>query len=292
MKISYGSESFAYRRCAESAKVFLGNFPWRRNILRRALSLSNWTLTNREIKMIELYHAATSTCSQKVRMCLFEKNISWISRPLNLASDEHLTPAYLAINPNGVVPTLVHDGKPVIDSSVICEYLDEIFPLPSLTPNDPIRRATMRSWMRFIEEVPTAAIRFPSFHMAIARRYQDLDDKDFRERIANVRPLRKHFYRRMGPEGFNQEDVEAALEELNGTLHRMETALSTGPWLIGDEFTLADVVVMPTIDRLADLGLADDWPNRFTNVSDGMRELNNDRHSPKPTAAAVVFPTI
>ena len=54
--------------------------------------------------MIELYHAPTSTCSQKVRMCLFEKNIEWISRPLNLASDEHLTPEYLAINPNGVVP--------------------------------------------------------------------------------------------------------------------------------------------------------------------------------------------
>lgn len=99
--------------------------------------------------MIELYHAPTSTCSQKVRMCLFEKDVEWISRPLNLASDEHLTPAYLAINPNGVVPTLVHDDKPIIDSSVICEYLDEIFTLPRLSPSDPVRRAAMRSWMRF-----------------------------------------------------------------------------------------------------------------------------------------------
>jgi glutathione S-transferase len=206
-------------------------------------------------------------------MCLFEKDISWMSRPLNLASDEHLTPAYLAINPNGVVPTLVHDGKPIIDSSVICEYLDEIIPLPRLSPSDPVRRAAMRSWMRFIEEVPTTAIRFPSFHMAIARRYQDLSESDFRERVANVRPLRKHFYRRMGSAGFDRDDVVAALEELKNTLERMEKALASGPWLIGDELTLADIVVMPTIDRLADLGLSADWPTRFPGVSDWYARL-------------------
>jgi glutathione S-transferase len=206
-------------------------------------------------------------------MCLFEKDISWTNRPLNLALDEHLTPAYLAINPNGVVPTLVHDGKPIIDSSVICEYLDEIIPLPRLSPSDPVRRAAMRSWMRFIEEVPTAAIRFPSFHMAIARRYQDLSENDFRERVADVRPLRKHFYRRMGSAGFDRDDVAPALEELKNTLERMEKALASGPWLIGDELTLADIVVMPTVDRLADLGLAADWPTRFPGVSDWYARL-------------------
>ena len=223
--------------------------------------------------MIELYHAPTSTCSQKVRMCLFEKGVEWTSRPLNLALDEHLTPEYLAINPNGVVPTLVHNDMPIVDSSVICEYLDGIIPLPRLSPSDPVRRAAMRSWMRFIEEVPTAAIRFPSFHMAIARRYQDLSESDFREKVANVRPLRKHFYRRMGSAGFDRDDVAAALEELNNTLERMEKELASGPWLIGAEFTLADIVLMPTIDRMADLGLSGDWPIRFPGVSDWYARL-------------------
>jgi glutathione S-transferase len=78
--------------------------------------------------MLELYHAHISTCSQKVRLCLAEKGLEWTSHPIEFFRGEHLTPAYLALNPNGVVPTLVHDGRPVIDSSVICEYLEEIAP--------------------------------------------------------------------------------------------------------------------------------------------------------------------
>jgi glutathione S-transferase len=74
--------------------------------------------------VIELFHAHISTCSQKVRLCLAEKGLAWTDHPLDFAKAEHLTPAYLALNPNGVVPTLVHDGRPVIDSSVICEYLE------------------------------------------------------------------------------------------------------------------------------------------------------------------------
>jgi glutathione S-transferase len=73
--------------------------------------------------------------------------------------------------------------------------------------------------------------------------------------------------------GFDRDDVAAALEELNNTLERMEKALVSGPWLIGDELTLADIVVMPTIDRLADLGLSGDWPIRFPGVSDWYARL-------------------
>ena len=100
--------------------------------------------------MIELYHADISTCSQKVRLCLAEKGLEWTSHPIDFAKAEHLAPAYLALNPNGVVPTLVHDGVPVIDSSVICEYLEEIAPQQgtALMPSTPYGRARVRAWMR------------------------------------------------------------------------------------------------------------------------------------------------
>ncbi len=118
--------------------------------------------------MLELYHAHPSTCSQKVRLCLSEKGLDYTSRPVNLRANENLSPAYLALNPNGVVPTLVHDGNVILDSSVICEYLDEVFPDPPLGPRDPVGRAHMRKWLRFLEEVPTVAIRAPTFQMALA----------------------------------------------------------------------------------------------------------------------------
>jgi glutathione S-transferase len=208
--------------------------------------------------MIELYHAATSTCSQKVRLTLAEKGLAFISRPVNLRANENLTPEYLALNPNGVVPTLVHDGNVILDSSVICEYLDDVFPAPALAPDNPVGRAHMRKWLRFLEEVPTAAIRVPTFHMAL-KPFAGVDQPTFRTERADIRPLRKHFYRKMGANGFSQDEIDASLDGLDLTLRRMEEALGEGPWLMGDRFSLADIVVLPTVDRLDDLGLAHLW---------------------------------
>ncbi len=78
--------------------------------------------------MLELYNSPVSTCSQKVRMTLWEKELPWQERLIIFSTNEHLSDWYLAINPNGVVPTLVHDGKTIIDSAVINEYLDDVFP--------------------------------------------------------------------------------------------------------------------------------------------------------------------
>jgi glutathione S-transferase len=233
--------------------------------------------------MIELYHAATSTCSQKVRLVLAEKQIDFVSRPVNLRANDNLTPAYLALNPNGVVPTLVHDGNVICDSSVICEYLDEVFPEPALAPRDPVGRAHLRTWLRFVEEVPTAAIRVPTFQMAL-QPFRDVDPQTFRTERADVRPLRKHFYRRMGPKGFAGEEIAASLDELTLAIRRMDDALARRQWIIGERFSLADVVVAPTIDRLDDLGLASLWAG-YPRVSDWYARLKA-----RPSYAAAFYP--
>jgi glutathione S-transferase len=161
--------------------------------------------------MIRLYNAPHSTCSQKVRICLHEKGLPFEDVKLDLGkAKDQLKPEYLALNPNGVVPTLVDDGEVVIDSSVICEYLDEKYPTPKLTPDHIGQRAKMRAWMRYFEEVPTVAVRVPSFNMGFLPRFAGLDDEGFRREQSDVRPIRKHFYRRMTQSGFKRADVEAA----------------------------------------------------------------------------------
>src|SRR5437660_10134311 len=111
-----------------------------------------------------LYNAPQSTCSQRVRFVLNAKEISFAEIKLGLLSGDQLKPDYLALNPNGVVPTLDHDGAIVIDSSVIIEYLDEVAPEPmNFTPREPVVRAKMRALMRFIDEMPAAAVRVPTF---------------------------------------------------------------------------------------------------------------------------------
>lgn len=221
--------------------------------------------------MLVLYHASHSTCSQKVRLVLHEKRLDFRDTKLDLAKKDQLKPEYLAINPNGVVPTLVDDGTPIIESSVICEYLDEKFPEPSpLMPTDIVERARMRAWMHYIEEVAVPAIRVPSFNRAFLYRFEDLDQKRWEDEQMNVRKVRKELFQNMGsPKGFTRQAVDKALGELEETCRRMHESIDRtgGPWLMGKQFSLADVLVMPSIDRLADLKLSYIWETKYPHVT-------------------------
>src|SRR6187401_214580 len=115
--------------------------------------------------MIELWHEWNSVQSFKVRLVLAEKKLSWTAHQVELLKFEHLQPDYLRLNPNGVVPTLVHDGQVFLESSVICQYLDENFAEPTLTPNDPYARAQARIWLKFFDEVVHQFIRQASFEL-------------------------------------------------------------------------------------------------------------------------------
>jgi glutathione S-transferase len=208
-----------------------------------------------------LYNAPQSTCSQRVRFVLNAKGLPFEEVKLDLLAGDQLKPGYLELNPNGVVPTLDHDGNIVIDSSVIIEYLDEIAPEPdSFTPNDAVARAKMRALMRFIDEMPAAAVRVPTFNLAFLPRFAAMSEEEF-VAFAESKPLRKEFMLAMGRKGFPEKDMNAALDRLARTLARMETeiAASGGPWLMGDRITLADAAVMPAIVRMADLGLDTMW---------------------------------
>ena len=85
-------------------------------------------------------------------MALEEKGVKWTSRYVDLFKFDQLKPEYLAINPDGVVPTLVHDGEPFRKSTIINEYIDAAFPGPALTPREPLRQARMREFVRKCED--------------------------------------------------------------------------------------------------------------------------------------------
>jgi len=210
---------------------------------------------------LKLYNFPQSTCSQKVRLTLWEKSIEFIDRPVDSKKREHLSDWYLKLNPNGVVPTLAHDGAVVIDSSVIMEYLEEVFPENPLVPKDPVERAHMRKWMRYFEEVPTPAIRVPSFNQYLSKRFDKLTQAEF-EKFVDNHPIRKQFYKKMRKEqGFDERETDSAIDRLRQSVDRMEKGLqeSGGPWLMGERLTLADYCILPTMDRMRDLGLEEIW---------------------------------
>ena len=208
-----------------------------------------------------LYNAPQSTCSQRVRFVLNAKQLPFDEKKLDLLAGDQLEPGYLALNPNGVVPTLDHDGEIVTDSSVIIEYLDEIVTEPQgFTPEAPVARAKMRALMRFIDEMPAAAVRVPTFNLAFLPRFAAMIEEEFLT-FADSKPLRKEFMLAMGRKGFPEQEMNAALERMRRTYERMdaEIAATGGPWLMGKHITLADVAVMPALVRMADLNLETMW---------------------------------
>src|SRR5713101_6196523 len=222
-----------------------------------------------------LYNAPQSTCSQRVRFVLNAKGLPFEEKKLNLLEGDQLKPEYLKLNPNGVVPTLDHDGNIVIDSSVIIEYLDEVAADgENFTPTDPIARAHMRALMRFIDEMPAAAIRVPTFNLAFLPHFAKMSEQEFLA-FAESKPLRKEFMLSMGRKGFPQKEMDAAMQRLRRTYERMdaEIAKSGGPWLLGKDVSLADISLMPAIVRMADLGQEAAWQDlpRVRNWYDAIR---------------------
>ena len=72
----------------------------------------------------------------------------------------------------------------------------------------------------------------------------------------------------MGPDGFDDEDIEESFEQIFKTTMRMEKALKEAPWLVGEMYTLADILLTPLIDRMSDLGLAHLWEADCPSVID------------------------
>ena len=208
-----------------------------------------------------LYNAPQSTCSQRVRFVLNAKDQKYEEKKLDLLAGDQLKPEYLALNPNGVVPTLDHDGQLVIDSTVIIEYLDEVVPdQANFTPREPVKRAAMRALMRFIDEMPAASVRIPTFNIAFLPRFAAMSEEEFLA-FAESKPLRKEFMLAMGRKGFPQKDMDGAMGRLRRTYERMDREIreSGGPWLLGRDMTLADISLMPAIVRMADLKRDGDW---------------------------------
>lgn len=124
-------------------------------------------------------------------------------------------------------------------------------------------------------EVPTPAVRYPSFNAAFVHIWADMTDEEHRAHVEQL-PLRKHFYRKMGRTGFSREEIDSALEQLRQTVERMERSFERTRWLASDYFTLADISIMPAIVRMDDLGLGYLWTD-LPAVADWYKRIKSRR---------------
>ena len=190
-----------------------------------------------------------------------EKGLDWKTHEVNLFTSEQYDPEYLKLNPKGVVPTLVANGQPIIESTLICEYLDETYPEPSLVPDDPYGRSRMRLWSKAVDEGLFEGAVELSFSAMFRERLQKMTDEQRAVRFANVGdPRRRDRFMSTYELGVTSPYVFHGIAAYEKAFKTMEKDFSDGrSWLMGDQFTLADINLMPLVARLDYLGLLDIW---------------------------------
>ena len=218
--------------------------------------------------MLELYHYGDSLCSMKVRLCLIEKGVDYKSRFVDLMKFENLTEDYKQLNPNAVVPTIVHDGTAIIESTVINQYIDEVFEGPSLTPKDPVSRARMRVWTKLQDDVIPPAIQKPTFNLLVKPKLAVKSDEELDEWL-DSHPLEKSrkLFKGAARGPVDEAALEDARTQFKFVFDRMEITLKYSEWLCGNSYSLADVAYAPMLDRLAQcefLEVFDDYPHLQT----------------------------
>lgn len=221
-----------------------------------------------------LYHHGSSVCAAKVRFAMDEKGLPWDGVYIDILKGEQFTPEYLALNPKGVVPTLVHDDTVIPDSTVIIEYLDQIAPDNSVHPSDPWERAQARYWTKAVDEdlhPACGAVTFVCSHRHTVLKNLGPDGvKEFLASTpkasvtANWKDLKDSYVRY----GFDAPGASDKVKLYDSYLHKMETALSAGQdWLVGNRFSIADIAMTPYVNRLAMMSMRGLWENgRLPNV--------------------------
>ena len=223
-----------------------------------------------------LYDAPNSPCGRRVRMCLIEKGIPFEIRWLSLGLMDQKRDWYLDLNPNGLVPTLVHDGRALYESNVINEYLDTLYPEPGLVPEDPYLQAQMRMWMAF--ELDWAKpFRDAVYETMGKKRLQDTNitpdelTRQISERTSN--PYYLKFAMGVLTTPKNEELIADRHQVLLEKMAFMEKRLSDGrTWLLGEEFSLADIALGPRTEMFPIIDLPDIY-DRFPNIGAFMDRL-------------------
>lgn len=221
------------------------------------------------MKGLHLFHFVLSNCSQRVRLALEEKGLVWTSHHLDLAANEHVSEDYQRINPNGVVPTLVHDGQVVIESNDILTYLDERFPNPPLRPPSTDARSRMEALIALSSAFqPTIKV---LSHERLFRPFRRVDAATIELFQSQHRdPSLVAFMRDYAEDGPAwRKRVRTAEVHLESTLDRLEAALAEAPFLSGELYGLADISWVVNANRLRQAGVHlsrwprfDDWARR------------------------------
>jgi len=186
-----------------------------------------------------------------------EKRLEWTDCIVDLLAGEHCQPAHRHLNEWAEVPVLMHDAVTLVDSWLICEYLDDIEPQTPLMPLLSRDRYAARHWNLWIEREVHEATGMLTYAVLARPLLAQLDAKQLAGMLeaipdARVRALRSTVLEM----GLDAPMLADAVRRIRRFVQRMELTLG-GPhgWLAGEAFSLADIAALPYLMRAEHLGL-------------------------------------
>jgi glutathione S-transferase len=200
---------------------------------------------------MQLYHNAISTCSQKVRMVLHEKALEVEDKLIDLQAGDQFDEAYIALNPDAVVPTLVDNGNVMIESTLINEYLQDAYPEISLAPQDSYERHQLRLFCKQIDDKLATACGVITYSIGLRPSLLARPKADVDAMIAKIPNARKRQMRTDVVElGVAAGQFKDAMLTHQSLFDAAETMLTARTWLVGETFSLADCALIPYVVRI------------------------------------------
>ena len=197
--------------------------------------------------MLEVYTWEPNANSGKPLLMLKEKGAAFDYHYVDMGKREHHKPAYLKLNPNGTVPTVIHDGLVLTESSPALEYLDQVLEGPPLRPSDPYLRWRMRKWIQFMDfhYAPSLAM----FGGAGASKMMpDRSPEDVKKEIEAIpMPERRRVWGLILAKKVPEAELAESDRRISAGIRRFEKALTEYPYLAGADYSLADIVAMITV---------------------------------------------
>jgi len=211
-----------------------------------------------------LYHFHLSYAAQVARLGLVEKGMTYKSFSLNLFEGEHYKPWYMEINPDGVVPTLVHGDKTIAGSLNIVRYAEAHGPGASLIPEDDALKAVMEEWIQKQQAVPEREVTYAlmpgkqgeSVRSGFPDRIKILEK--FRKKnpqLADVYNRKIEDLKQWEKDCNDPATVQSMEADLDALLDAFNEHMADKEWVVGDFYSLADVVWTVLTARMFMMGL-------------------------------------
>jgi glutathione S-transferase/GST-like protein len=202
---------------------------------------------------LDLYHWEPTANSGELLIALHEKGITFNSRYVDVLAFEQHSPRFLALNPRGEVPVLVHDGDVLTETTLVLEYLDAVFPGLALVPATTAERYRMRVWTKLANDSFAPALTMLGWHFRMARQVRGQDRAAIVAGFARLPPDRQAVWRTALDDAYTDDELTRARQFLEVAVRRLEEALATDEWLAGACYSLADIAVFPLAHALQSL---------------------------------------